>query len=450
VRELEAIGVDDVACLIDFGVATETVLAHLPQLTRLKQLATTAAADGEGEDYRFPAQVERHGVTHFQCTPSMARMLTLDAEARPVLKALDAFLIGGEALPVSLANEVGALTSGRVLNMYGPTETTIWSSVEEIEPDALTVTIGRPIANTSLYVLDPDGNPLPVGVAGELYIGGEGVVRGYLNRPDLTRERFVPDPFAGGEARMYRTGDLARWREDGRLDFVGRVDHQVKVRGYRVELGEIEALLNLHPEVQEAVVVAREDEEGDQRLVAYLIPRAGAAPASVELRDHLREKLPDFMVPSHFVCLDAFPQTPNRKVDRKALPDPAELAAAGAAAHREPESAVEETLAHIWQDVLRVPQVGRDDNFFDLGGHSLLALKTHRRIVAELDAPALKITDLFRFPTVRALAEHLGGDGQGPGLEKSQERAETRRAAMARRRAARGRRRRGRPESDAE
>jgi hypothetical protein len=219
------------------------------------------------------------------------------------------------------------------------------------------------------------------------------------------------------------------------------------VRGYRVELGEIEALLAMHPAVREAVVIPREDEEGDQRLVAYLIPRPGEAPASQDLREHLREKLPDFMVPSHFVCLDAFPLTPNRKVDRKALPDPAELATPARAAARTPENAVEETIARIWQEVLRIPVVGREDNFFDLGGHSLLALKTHRRIASELGASQLKITDLFRFPTVRLLAAHLSADAAAPAATaRGQERADARREAMGRRRALRGRRQRGGPD----
>ncbi|NNL66919.1 MAG: LLM class flavin-dependent oxidoreductase, partial [Myxococcales bacterium] len=449
IQQLQAAGVDDIACLIDFGVASETVLAHLPRLKELKemaQLAPSVAPDEvvAGEDYRLPAQMSRHGVTHLQCTPSMARMITLDPEARGAVKDLEAFMIGGEALPLSLAEEVASLTSARLLNMYGPTETTIWSSTETIAPGADAVTIGRPIANNQLYVLDADGNPAPAGVAGELYIGGDGVVRGYLGRPELTAERFLPDPFrdachgSDAPARIYRTGDLARWREDGRMEFIGRVDHQVKMRGYRIELGEIEALLNAHAEVREAVVIPREDEEGDQRLVAYLIPQEGREPGSQALRDHLREKLPDFMVPSHFVCLDEFPQTPNRKVDRKALPDPAELAARAPAVHRKPENEVEETIARIWQEVLRIPQVGREDNFFDLGGHSLLALKTHRQIVAELDASDLKITDLFRFPTVRALAGHLSDADAGPSLQQSQDRADARRDAMARRRASRG------------
>jgi len=443
VRRLEQIGVDDIACLIDFGVDSETVQAHLPRLTELKDLASAPPASPDAADYRLPAQVARHGVTHLQCTPSMARLLSLDPEARAALKDLEALLIGGEPLPVALANELSSLTSAKLFNLYGPTETTIWSSLDEIEPDAVSVSIGRPIANTRFYVLGPEGNPMPCGAVGELYIGGEGVVRGYRNRPDLTRERFVPDPFGPDpEARLYRTGDLVRWREDGRLDFVGRVDHQVKVRGHRVELGEIEALLELHPAVQEAVVLAREDEEGDQRLVAYLVPRPGAPPASQALREHLREKLPEFMVPAHFVALDAFPQTPNRKVDRRALPDPGELAVGGPLERRRPENAVEERLARIWQDVLRSGPVGRDDNFFDLGGHSLLALKTHRRIVAELEAPDLRITDLFRFPTVRALAAHLTSRAEAPGLMKSRERGDVRRAALARRRIARDRRRR--------
>jgi len=262
------------------------------------------------------------------------------------------------------------------------------------------------------------------------------VVRGYWKRPELTAERFLADPFrADAGARMYRTGDLARWRPDGSVDFLGRADHQVKIRGYRVELGEIEAALAAQPGVREAVVVAREDAPGDKRLVAYVVARTGAVARPDELRAALQQRLPDFMVPAHVVVLDALPLTPNRKVDRKALPPPVAAAGTSATPAPPPSDEIEEGIARVWREVLGVPRVGTSDNFFDLGGHSLLAVKVHRRL-KETFGRELGITTLFRFPTVRELAQHLRGEG-GPSLRQSHERAETRRELMARRRSAR-------------
>jgi acyl carrier protein len=239
---------------------------------------------------------------------------------------------------------------------------------------------------------------------------------------------------------MYRTGDQVRWREDGNLEFLGRLDHQVKIRGHRIELGEIEARLGELAGVREAAVVATDAGDGDQRLVAYCVPAAGSLPAASELREALRASLPEFMLPSHFVGLDALPLTPNRKLDRKALPDP-ESAAPGPATYAPPTSELEQTIAGVWQEVLRVPRVGRDDNFFDLGGHSLLTVRVHDRLQDRVDKP-LAVTDLFRFATVRALAQHLGDEGgedagESSGAARGRDRAAARRAAM-------GRRRRGR------
>ncbi|HEY6728108.1 MAG TPA: MupA/Atu3671 family FMN-dependent luciferase-like monooxygenase [Polyangiaceae bacterium] len=276
--KLGQIGVDEIACLVDFGVETETVLASLSHLARLLELTkrsmTPYAADDFGE---IAAQVTRHRVTHLQCTPSLAQMLLEDPSSNAVFAALRAVLLGGEPLPPALADRVlSLLENGRLLNMYGPTETTVWSSVAIVkhgEP----ITIGTPIVNTSIYVLGATGALAPPGVAGELCIGGSGVVRGYLERPELTRQRFLPDPFGlprGAAAdRYYRTGDRARYRDDGQLEFLGRLDQQVKLRGYRIELGEVEAALAKHDRVAECVVVAREDVPGDQRLVAYVVPR---------------------------------------------------------------------------------------------------------------------------------------------------------------------------------
>jgi acyl-coenzyme A synthetase/AMP-(fatty) acid ligase len=388
---------------------------------------------GAADDYSIAAQILRHGVTHLQCTPSMVRMLMMNDESRAALARIRHFFVGGEALPGTLVAELRKTNAAATVeNMYGPTETTIWSATQRAEPCAGVVPLGRPIANTQLYVLDERQRPVPPGTAGELCIGGEGVARGYLHRDDLTRERFLADPFREG-SRMYRTGDLARYTEDGVLEFLGRVDHQVKLRGYRIELGEIEARLAAHPGVREAVVVAREDNPGDVRLVAYL--RYAAEPIADDvLRTHLKETLPEYMVPAHFVAMQSFPLTPNAKVDRKALPRPDEARPHTSARYVAPENDVQRQIAEVYKRVLGVSQIGLADNFFLLGGHSLLAVQAHRELRASV-SPGVTITDIFRFPTVAALAAHLDGGGKpGEQLGRVADRAAARREAMAQRR----------------
>ncbi|MBK8257183.1 MAG: LLM class flavin-dependent oxidoreductase [Polyangiaceae bacterium] len=272
VDRLKGVGVDEIACLVDFGIATETVLESFVHLNELRERCTATLVIEGASPAAVAAQIRRHGVTHLQCTPSMARMLASDPEGKDALRLLHKLLLGGEALPQVLADELSPLVQGDLLNMYGPTETTVWSSTARIDPRGGPVTIGLPILNTQMYILDKHKQRLPVGVAGELYIGGEGVVRGYLDRPELTAERFVADSFrprVGG--RLYRTGDLARFRPDGAIEFLGRTDHQVKLRGHRIELGEIDAVLGRHPGVRQCVTVAREDVPGDPRLVAYVV-----------------------------------------------------------------------------------------------------------------------------------------------------------------------------------
>jgi acyl carrier protein len=344
--------------------------------------------------------------------------------------------VGGEAFPPALANELASLVGGTVMNMYGPTETTVWSATHWVQPGSSgTVPLGHPLANQRIYILDSRLQPLPEGVPGELAIAGEGVVRGYLHRPELTAERFLSDHVAG-QGRLYRTGDLARRRADGALEFLGRIDHQVKVRGYRIELGEIEAEISRSPDVAANVVVAREDSPGDLRLVAYVVPRGQTAIDTIALRDHLRCTLPDFMVPAHMVLLAQLPQTPNGKVDRKALPSPeAQPVTAAVAAYEPPAGDLEESIARVWREVLKVEQVGTRDNFFDLGGHSLLAVQVHRRLREALSRE-LSITDIFRFPTVHSLASYLAGDREDLTREAA-DRAQGRRAAMQRRQALR-------------
>ena len=275
-----------------------------------------------------------------------------------------------------------------LLNGYGPTETTTFATTYEITSvaeGAPNIPIGRPIANTRVYILDGRGQPVPIGVAGELYIGGAGVARGYLKRPELTAERFLADPFAGEpEARMYRTGDLGRWLEDGNIEFLGRNDFQVKIRGFRIELGEIEARLVEHPAVREAVVLVRENTPGDKQLVAYYtdaeVQVAGQEPVDAELlRSYLATTLPDYMVPAAYVRLESLPLTPNGKLDRKALPAP-DTDAYSSRGYEPPQGEVETKLAAIWADVLKLDRMGRHDNFFALGGHSLLAVTLIERM----------------------------------------------------------------------
>ncbi|MGQ0715386.1 MAG: MupA/Atu3671 family FMN-dependent luciferase-like monooxygenase [Gemmatimonadaceae bacterium] len=444
VDTLRHAGIDEIACLIDFGVDADTVLAHLEHLNAVR-LRASEPSFAETRSYSVPALIRRCGVTHLQCTPSMASMLLASDDAREALGALRVVMIGGEAFPAALASSLKRLVRGRLINMYGPTETTIWSTTYQLDGvTANTVPIGTPIANTQLYILDTVGRVVPPGVAGELFIAGDGVVRGYHERTDLTAERFVPDPFSSQRgARMYRTGDRARWRDDGVVEFLGRIDHQVKVRGHRIELGEIEAVLAEHRDVRDAVAIVREDVPGDVRIVAYVTPANGSISTDA-LREYLRDQLPEIMVPSHVVALEAMPLTPNAKVDRKALPAPemSVSAAAAAAAFVSPATALEESIAAIWREALSIARVGVDDNFFDLGGHSLLAIRVHGRLRTALGRD-LSITDLFRYPTVRTLASYLArdveadADASGSGAD----RGEARRSALLRRRQAR----RGRP-----
>jgi hypothetical protein len=270
-----------------------------------------------------------------------------------------------------------------------------------------TVPIGRPISNTVVYILDACRQPVPVGVWGELYIGGDGLARGYLHQPELTERAFVPDPFASTTgARLYRSGDQARWNEDGQIEFGGRIDRQIKLFGLRLELGEIEAALRRHPQIQEAVADVLGDLAEARRLVAWVVGRDGVPPLAEQLRAHLRELLPASAVPSAFVVLPKLPLTANGKVDHGALPAP-ETAGLGEPAPRAlPRDAREQRIAAAWSDLLKRPAVGLDDNFFDLGGNSLLVMRVHSQLQA--DEPALKVMDLFQYPTVRALAAHLG------------------------------------------
>jgi natural product biosynthesis luciferase-like monooxygenase protein len=430
-ESLKGIGVDEAACLIDFGVDQDTVLRHLEKLDTLRQLANREPELHDG-DYSLAAQVARYGVTTMQCTPSMATILLTGQETRSALGALDRILLGGEAFPTSLANELRSVTGAELVNMYGPTETTVWSSTHDVRTTDDPIPLGAPIANTTFYVLDAAGGLAPIGVPGELYIGGLGVVRGYHALPELTAQRFVPDPFSDDPAaRLYRTGDVVRYDEDGTLFFLGRTDNQVKIRGHRIELGEIEASLKEHPGVSQAVVVARSDVAGDDlRLVAYLVPKPGAKPASGAVREHLRKRLPEYMVPTVYMTLSELPLTPNAKIDRKALPAVEYVEAERVNPFVSPASELERAITVIWQEMLNVPSISIRDNFFDLGGHSLLAVQVHGRLRRDLGRD-LALTDLFRFPTVQSLAAHLGGgDAGAAAMDESTSRADVRRKSM--------------------
>jgi amino acid adenylation domain-containing protein len=395
---------------------------YLPLTVGARVVIATRSEAGDAA--RLAALLDEHGATVLQATPATWRLL-LDA-GWPGRKTLRMYC-GGEPLPADLAGAL--LERGEALwNLYGPTETTIWSTASQVT-DASAITIGRPIANTEIYILNRDLQPAPLGATGELYIGGDGLARGYLKRPELTAERFVPHPFSEQiGARLYRTGDVARYLPDGRIQCLGRVDHQVKIRGFRIELGEIETALATLPDVRSAVVHVHEDASGDRRLVAYVIP-ADAPPTVSALRTALKETLPEYMVPSLFEFLTAFPLTPNGKVDRKALPAPSSTRPELTADCILPRNAVEQRVGAIWQEVLGVPRVGVRDNFFDLGGHSLLVIKVHVKLQQAFDRE-ISIVDMFRLPTIEALAQHLAKEPGGRvSFGDAQQRAAQRRAA---------------------
>lgn len=414
-------------------LAVTTVCFDIAVLELLLPLVTggcvEVAPDGVAADgFALRERIERGRPTVVQATPATWRMLLATGWGGDC--ALRAWC-GGEALPPDLADALAARTAA-VSNLYGPTETTIWSSVAAVAPGE-PVTIGRPIANTRFYVLDRWMRPLPPGLPGELYIGGAGVAAGYLDRPELTRERFLTSPFVDGET-LYRTGDLVCHRDDGEVEYLDRVDRQVKLRGFRIEPGEVEAVLCRYPGVRQAAIVVREDPPGDRRLVAYVVPAGSdGAPSAAQLRGYLAGALPRYMVPAAIVAVQSIPLTPNGKVDRAALRRPAQpepglgggehprpLPGAGPAGTRtreRPATAareyeLERAIEAVWCDVLRLERVGLDDGFFDLGGDSVLLMDAVARLRAELGAPLTRV-DMFRYPTVRALAGHLGQAAAG-------------------------------------
>lgn len=427
VREIARMGVDEIACLIDFGVDTDLVLKHLTYINDLKN--NLLAEGGVARQASVAEQIVEHDITHFQCTPSMASFLVAEQAGRTALGKLEVMMVGGEGFPPELARNLRANLKGTLLNMYGTTETAVWSSVANLETVGETIPLGEAIANTIYSVRNEFGQALPSGVAGELWIGGDGVADGYWNREELTAERFLDMP----EGRVYRTGDLVRHMPDGRLEFHGRMDNQVKVRGHRIELGEIEAKLGSLAEVKDAAVTVFETGDSDKRLVAFATAAPGHKIDPQEVRRKLGEMLPEFMTPSQVVVLDKMPETPNGKIDRKALPKPQGQASAAAATA---QSDTEAAIAKIWCEALGLSKVGVTDNFFDLGGHSLLVVQVQRRL-KELFDKEVAITDMFRFSTIQALARHLDGGGKAEGEStaamRGAQRAAARRARMTQR-----------------
>ena len=414
-----------------------SVLELLWTLARGFHVVLQGDAVERGTEYAIEGQIRRHGVTHLQCTPSLVRMLAGDREPLQALRELKMLLLGGEALPAVLAAEIRSAISAQFFNMYGPTETTIWSTTHPVKEIGGRVPIGRPIANTQTYILDRFGRPMPVGAAGELYIGGAGVARGYLNRPELTAERFLPDPFLGN-GRMYRTGDLVRYLPDGAIEYLERMDFQVKIRGFRIELGEIEAVMERYPGVRQAVAAVREEKPGDKRLIAYVVLEPGAPPGTEGLRAHLREQLPEYMVPAAFVRLEAMPLTDNGKVDRKALPPPEGREMPLKSMYEAPRKGLEQTIAEVWCEALDVERVSIHDNFFDLGAHSLLVAEVHVKL-KEVLGMEIPLVAMFRYSTVSLLAEHLSREGEeAPRLTRSADRARARQESLQRRGARHG------------
>jgi acyl-CoA synthetase (AMP-forming)/AMP-acid ligase II/acyl carrier protein len=372
----------------------------------------------------FAAEIRRRGIDTLFLTTALFNQIA--RELPEAFAPLEHLLFGGEAADPSAVNQV--LEKGRprrLVHVYGPTESTTfasWKLIEEVSATAATVSIGRAISNTRLYILDQHLNPVPIGVTGELCIGGNGLARGYIKHPELTAERFIPDPI-GSEpgARLYKTGDLTRWLANGEIEFVRRNDFQIKMRGFRIEPGEIETVLRQHKSVREAIVVARTDARGDAYLSAYVVAPE-LTPTAGELRAFLKEKLPEYMLPSVYLPLDKLPLTPHGKVDRRALPQPDRGALGLDVQFVAPRSAIEEVLSEIFAEVLRVERVGVNDSFFELGGHSLLATQIVTRVRKTLQSD-LPLRKLFEAPTVASLATVLVAGESNPGeLEK---RAET-------------------------
>ncbi len=376
---------------------------------------------------RLASWMAREGVTMSNLTPAMAQILTeLAGESLSLPELRCAMLVGDVLTRRDLARLRGLAPEARLVNLYGATETQRALSYHEASEAEIAgkgrirqvLPLGRGMEGCQLVVLNRGGEPVGIGEIGEICIRSPHLALGYLDDPELTRERFLPNPFGAGD-RIYRTGDLGRYLPDGEVEFVARADNQVKIRGFRIELGEIESALTRHPAVREAVVVARADRAGEKRLVAYVVPRDGAAPATSELQDFLLGGLPEYMVPPAWVVLEKLPVTPNGKVDRRALPEPESARPDLSISYVAPRNEVEQVIAEIWQEVLQIEQVGVHDKFFHLGGHSMLLVRVHARL-RERFAQELSMMDLFRYPDISSLAQRLAG-GVAPSAAAAEE-----------------------------
>jgi amino acid adenylation domain-containing protein len=386
---------------LSFDIAVLELMLPLTVGATTVLVSRAVAMNGEA----LLQMMQRSGATVMQATPATWRILLAAGWTQsPNLRIFS----GGEALPTALAQELCGRVQ-QIWNLYGPTETTIWSTCYQLMGPDAQPWIGQPIANTQIYLLDAAQQLVPIGVPGEIYIGGDGVARGYLNRPELTAERFIANPFsADPQARLYRTGDLARYRPDGNLEYYQRLDDQVKVRGFRIELGEIEATMTQHPEVQEAVVAVRPAEGGENILVGYVVPKIPGDDAQVipQLRQFLQGKLPEHLMPNLFVGIETLPLTPNGKIDRNALPQPEATRRDLLASYVAPRTPIEQQIADIWSQVLKLDRVGIHDNFFELGGYSLLAIQIVSRLRPALQVE-VPLPILFELPTIEALAERV-------------------------------------------
>jgi natural product biosynthesis luciferase-like monooxygenase protein/amino acid adenylation domain-containing protein len=397
VKKLASIGVDEIACLIDFGVEQDDVLNSLKYVNQVKDSFTQK---------REEALLTRHkedGISYLQVTPSRLKILLNDPQSQEFLKRVETFLIGGEELPISMVEKLQEKSKGRILNVYGPTETTVWSSVYQINPGCKRMLIGKPINNRQFYILDKDQNVVPVGVPGEIYISGDGVAKGYNNQNDLTKKCFMKNFINQKSSYVYRTGDLGRYLPDGNIEFLGRKDNQVKVRGFRIELREVEEAILKDPRVKEIVVLAKEDARGDRVLIGYVV---GEDTLTLnELRKIAKRFLPDYMIPSGFVQLERLPLTSNGKVNKSLLPDPSNSFDIGMN-YVAPTNPTEQKIVDIWEDILGVSGVGIEDNFFELGGHSLAAMTLASKVNKAFDIK-LPLKVIFENKTIRELSMYI-------------------------------------------
>lgn len=411
---------------LSFDISVLEMFLPLIVGARVVIASRTVATDGA----MLLEMIEKEKITFMQATPTTWRLLlAADWKMDRPFKVL----CGGEPLPKDLAKDL-IEKAGGVWNMYGPTETTIWSTCYHITDVDQEMLIGKPIANTRIYLLDKQMNPVPIGVQGELYIGGTGLARGYLHQPDLTKKRFLKDLFCKEKnARMYKTGDWCRYLEDGNIEFYNRIDNQVKVHGFRIELGEIESVLNQHPDIQEAAAAVFDGHQGNKRLIGYIVPKV-EPPSAERLRAFLQEKLPYYMVPSIYVTLDRMPLTPNAKIDRKALPEPDKARPELDEAYIAPANEHEKRMAKIWQNTLDIERIGVHDNFFVLGGDSLLVVKLITKIQKEFITD-IRVAKVFQYPTISSLVSYLSHKKSKPDVVESQKRAQLRKNAYSKRKA---------------